>query len=293
VQHRVHLPAFDSWRDIADLAAWPQADALADPAVWRLALTLAVVASLETLLSLEAIARIDPQRRRTPPDRELKAQGVGNFVAGLLGALPITAVIVRSSANVHAGARSRWSAIFHGALLLLSVFALTEVINLIPLACLAAILVFTGMKLAKPALFVSALRRGPERFVPFAATIAGVLATDLLVGIAIGIAASVAMGVRASLRRPFTIARHDDHVLLTLRKDVSFLAKVGLARSLAGIPDHSTVLVDTRRADFVDPDVNDVLEEFSAGAAGRGIRVEWQRAAPPAPAAPGTLARAA
>ncbi|MET0383704.1 MAG: SulP family inorganic anion transporter, partial [Burkholderiaceae bacterium] len=250
LQHRVNLPALGSWQDVQDALAWPQIGALADPAVWRLTLTLAIVASLETLLSLEAVERLDPARRRAPPDRELKAQGIGNLFAGMLGALPITAVIVRSSANVHAGARSRHSAIFHGVLLLASMFALTEVINLIPLACLATILIFTGIKLAKPALFVAAARRGLERFVPFVATIAGVLATDLLIGILIGIGACFAMGVRAGLRRPFTIARHDDHVLLSFRKDVSFLAKVGLAQSLARIPDRSIVLVDTSRADF-------------------------------------------
>ncbi|GAA0765635.1 SulP family inorganic anion transporter [Ideonella azotifigens] len=277
VQHRVNLPALDSWGAVQQVLVWPDLGALGQASVWGLALTLAIVASLETLLSLEAVERLDPERRRAAPDRELKAQGVGNLSAGLLGALPITAVIVRSSANVHAGARSRQSAVVHGVLLLASVFLLTELINLIPLACLATILIFTGLKLAKPSLLVTAARQGPDRLLPFVATIAGVLATDLLIGIGIGVAFSVAMSVRVSLLRPFTVARHDDHVLLTFRKDVTFLAKVALKRSLAHIPDGSVLLVDASRADFVDPDVRDLLDEFSADAARRGIRVEWHR----------------
>lgn len=276
-QHRVNLPALASWDAVQDALDSPQLDQLANPAVWRLALTLAIVASLETLLSLEAVGQIDPQRREAPPDRELKAQGVGNLLAGLVGALPITAVIVRSSANVHAGARSRWSAVIHGALLLASVFALTEVINLIPLACLAAILIFTGLKLAKPSLFVAMARQGLARFAPFAATVAGVLATDLLVGILLGIGTSVAVAIRANLQRPMTVARHDDHVLLSFRKDVSFLAKVMLKHHLQRIPDHAVVIIDASRADFIDPDVRELVEAFVAGAAARGISVECRQ----------------
>ncbi|CAH2788055.1 MAG: Na(+)-dependent bicarbonate transporter BicA [uncultured Paraburkholderia sp.] len=155
-EHRVAL----EWADFG-----PHFAQLVNPDVWRVAITLAIVASLETLLSLEAVEQIDPERRPAPPDRELKAQGVGNLIAGAIGGLPITVVIVRSSANVHASAQSRLSAIIHGVLLLVSVFALTSIINLIPLACLAAILIFTGLKLAKPSLFVAVTRQG---FAPFA-----------------------------------------------------------------------------------------------------------------------------
>jgi len=186
-------------------------------------------------------------------------------------------VIVRSSANVQAGARSRWSAFIHGALLLASVFALTAVINLIPLACLAAILIVTGFKLAKPSLVLAIARQGADRFVPFVATVAGVLATDLLTGILVGIAASVAIAIRANLQRPFTIARHDDQVLIAFRKDVSFLAKVALKRELRGVADGSEVIIDGSRADHIDPDVRELVDDFVAGAPARGIRVECRQ----------------
>jgi MFS superfamily sulfate permease-like transporter len=281
-QHRVDLPSLGSWAALKEAFEWPSVADLGNPGVWRLAVTLAIVASLETLLSLEAVEQIDPARRVASPDVELRAQGVGNIVAGMLGALPITAVIVRSSANVQAGARSRLSAVIHGALLLLSVFALTAVINLIPLACLAAILIVTGIKLAKPSMFLAIARQGADRFVPFAATVVGVLATDLLTGILVGIAASVALAVRANLQRPYTVARHDDQVLISFRKDVSFLAKVALKHQLRHIADGSEVVIDGSRADFVDPDVHELIDDFVAGAPARRIRVECRQLRRPA-----------
>jgi len=286
-QHRVDLPSLGSWAALKEAFEWPSFADLGNPGVWRLAVTLAIVASLETLLSLEAVEQIDPARRVASPDVELRAQGVGNIVAGMLGALPITAVIVRSSANVQAGARSRFSAVIHGALLLLSVFALTAVINLIPLACLAAILIVTGIKLAKPSMFLAIARQGADRFLPFAATVVGVLATDLLTGILVGIAASVALAVRANLQRPYTVARHDDQVLISFRKDVSFLAKVALKHQLRHIAEGSEVVIDGSRADFVDPDVHELIDDFVAGAPARRIRVECRQLRRPAAVVPG------
>jgi MFS superfamily sulfate permease-like transporter len=242
--------------------------------VWRVAFTLAIVASLETLLSLEAVEQIDPKGRTAPPDRELKAQGVGNALAGVVGGLPLTSVIVRSSANVDAGAQSRWSAVTHGVLLLISVFALTSVINLIPLACLAAILIHTGYKLTKPRLFLSVAREGRERFVPFVATVVGVLATDLLIGIAIGIAVSVVLSLRANVQRTLTFAHRDDHYLLSFRKDISFLGKVQLKHCLKQVPNGATLIVDASRADFIDPDIREAVETFAREAPQRGIVFE-------------------
>ncbi|MFC0398057.1 SulP family inorganic anion transporter [Paraburkholderia rhizosphaerae] len=273
-QHRVALSSLGSLSAFTDALQLPDFAQWMNPDVWSLALTLAIVASLETLLSLEAVEQIDPRKRGAPRDRELKAQGIGNIMAGAIGALPITSVIVRSSANVHAGAQSRWSSFIHGALLLASVFALTSIINLIPLACLAAILIFTGFKLAKPALFVATFRQGVERFVPFIATIAGVLLTDLLMGILLGIACSFLLAVRANLRRPITIAQHDDHYLFSFRKDVSFLAKVKLKHHLRTLPDGATVIFDASRADYIDPDVREVIDRFVAQAPGRRMHVE-------------------
>ncbi|MPW20824.1 SulP family inorganic anion transporter [Paraburkholderia sp. CNPSo 3157] len=276
-EHRVSLMSLDSLDALVGVISMPDLTQLVDADVWRVALTLAVVASLETLLSLEAVEQIDPRRRRASPDRELKAQGVGNMVAAALGGLPLTAVIVRSSANVHAGAQTRMSAVIHGVLLLASVFALTAVLNLIPLACLAAILIHTGYKLAKPALFAAMAREGIDRFVPFAATIAGVLATDLLIGIGIGIATSAMLAMRANLSRTFTLTRHDDHFLLCLRKDATFLSKPMLTHCLAQIPDRSTVLIDAERADFIDRDIRETLDAFVSEAPRREITVERLR----------------
>ncbi|SIT40952.1 Sulphate transporter [Paraburkholderia ribeironis] len=276
--HRVALPSLASFAALQVALGWvdfgPRFVQLVNPDVWRVAITLAIVASLETLLSLEAVEQIDPERRPAPADRELKAQGVGNLIAGAIGGLPITSVIVRSSANVHAGAQSRLSAIFHGVLLLVSVFALTGVINLIPLACLAAILIFTGLKLAKPSLFVALARQGFAPFAPFIVTLAGVLATDLLIGIVLGMLCSVLLALYANLRGPIVLAQHGDHYLLSFRKDVSFLGKVPLKHYLRQIPDGATVIVDATRADFVDHDVRDLLDTFEADAPRRGIAFE-------------------
>ncbi|NYH19066.1 MFS superfamily sulfate permease-like transporter [Paraburkholderia bryophila] len=277
-EHRVALPSLESFAALQVALQWadfgPHFAQLVNPDIWRVAITLAIVASLETLLSLEAVEQIDPQRRAAPPDRELKAQGVGNLIAGAIGGLPITSVIVRSSANVHAGAQSRLSAIIHGVLLLISVFALTSVINLIPLACLAAILIFTGVKLAKPSLFVAIARQGFAPFAPFIVTLVGVLATDLLIGIVLGILCSVLLALVANLRGPIVLAQHGDHYLLSFRKDVSFLGKVPLKHYLQQIPDGATLIVDATRADFVDHDVRELLDAFVADAPHRGIAVD-------------------
>ncbi|MEX3816580.1 SulP family inorganic anion transporter [Paraburkholderia sp. BR13439] len=288
-EHRVALPAIKSFAALGDALHLPEFGLsfarLVDPEIWIVALTLAVVASLETLLSLEAVEQIDPQRRVAPPNRELKAQGVGNMVAGVIGGLPITSVIVRSSANVHAGARSRLSAIVHGALLLVSMFALTDAINLIPLASLAAILIQTGFKLARPSLLITLAKQGAASFTPFIVTIIGVLAIDLLTGIVLGVLCSAAFALWANLHRPIALARHDDHFLLSFRKDVSFLGKVALKEMLAHIPDRATLIVDTTRADFIDHDVRELLDRFIAEAPLRSIAVEVRDAAtvlPPA-----------
>ncbi|BBU32111.1 transport-related membrane protein (plasmid) [Burkholderia sp. THE68] len=273
-QHRVALPSIETFAALTNALALPNFSQFVNPDVWRLAFTLAIVASLETLLSLEAVEQLDPKKRAAHPDRELKAQGIGNMMAGAIGGLPITSVIVRSSANVNAGAQSRWSSVVHGVLLLASVFALTSVINLIPLACLAAILIFTGLKLAKPSLFAAVAKQGMERFAPFVVTIAGVLLTDLLMGILLGIACSLLLAISANVKRSITIAQHDDHYLLSFRKDVSFLGKVTLKHHLRTIPDGATVIVDASRADYMDPDVREEIDSFVAAAPDRGMHVE-------------------
>lgn len=279
-EHRVDLPAFTSLASLIDMIPTPDLSQLLNMDVWGVAVTLAIVASLETLLSLEAIEQLDPQKRRASPNRELKAQGIGNLVAGTLGGLPITSVIVRSSANVNAGGRSRVSSVVHGILLLVSVFVLTNIINLIPLACLAAILLHIGYKLAKPALFIALARQGLNRFLPFMATVIGVVAIDLLMGIAVGFAACISLAILANLRRTFTFVQYDDHFLLVFRKDVSFLGKVQLKHYLYSIPENATLIIDATHADFIDPDVYEIIDAFIREAKDKCITVDCRNFAP-------------
>lgn len=283
LEHHVMLEPLNSLGALSAAISLPDFSQLLRVDVWRVALTLAVVASLETLLSLEAIEQMDKQGRRASPDRELKAQGVGNMVAATLGGLPLTSVIVRSSANVNAGAQSRLSAVVHGVLLLISVLALTSVLNLIPLACLAAILIHTGYKLARPRLFLTMTRQGLRSVVPFLVTIAAVLATDLLLGIAVGVAVSALLSLHGSLLQTFSLTQRGDYFLLSLRKDASFLSKPLLVRKLELIHDGAHVLIDAERADFIDRDVIDTLNRFIAEAPRRGIMVDtrhWPSASP-------------
>lgn len=278
---RVQLPALDSLPALGEALTLVEPGTLTaklrEPMIWRVAATLAIVASLETLLSLEAVEQIDPLKRPPQPNRELKAQGIGNMIAGAIGGLPITSVIVRSSVNVYAGGQSRMSAVVHGALLLASIFLLTGVLNLIPLSCLAAILIHTGFKLAKPALFKMMAMQGPALFVPFLVTVSGVVALDLLFGIALGLVCSLLVIVMTNLRCPSTMNRHDDHYLLSFSKDVSFLGKVQVKHDLQMIPDGATVIIDASRADYLDHDVHELIDAFIKDAPARGIKVDYRQ----------------
>jgi MFS superfamily sulfate permease-like transporter len=270
----IMLPALDSFGSFRDALSFPAWSAIRDPEVWELGVTIAIIASLETLLSLAAVTRLDPLREAAPPNRELGAQGVGNLLAGLIGALPITSVIVRSSANLNAGATTRLSAIIHGVLLLLSLFLLVDVLNFVPLACLAAILLHTGYKLASPRLFASAWRTGFAHWVPFGVTIAGVLATDLLIGIGLGVAASAVIVLQLHRQSAMSLTVHDGHYLLRFHKDLSFLIKVRLSRYLAEIPSGGVLIIDGSAAHYIDPDIQRILAEYIEDAAERRILVE-------------------
>jgi MFS superfamily sulfate permease-like transporter len=280
-QHRVALPEFDSWGALASQLAAPDWSVLSRPEVYGVALSLALVASLETLLSLEATDKLDPLKQHSPPNRELKAQGIGNMVAGLLGGLPITAVIVRSSANVQAGARTRLSAVVHGALLL-SVLFVSDLLRWIPLAALSAILLHTGYKLAKPAMFLSAWRQGAGGFVPFVVTVVAILATDLLIGIVIGLASGLLFVVHANTRGAISITSHDGGHLIRFCKDVSFFNRAKLRSYLDRVQPGDALVVDGSRCQFVDRDIFETLDDFIAHARQRGIEVEL-RAMPPRP----------
>jgi MFS superfamily sulfate permease-like transporter len=275
--HRVQLPQASSFAEWLGLISTPDWSALGRADTWRIALTIALVASLETLLSLEATDKIDPYKREAPPNRELFAQGVGNTLCGLIGGLPITGVIVRSSVNIDAGARTRASAFFHGVLLLVAVLAFPGLLNRIPLASLAAILLFTGYKLAHPRLFRTAYRLGWSQFLPFVATVVAIVLTDLLVGIGVGLAVGAFFVLKNNYEHPFhrtTEHSHEANVLrLTLSEETSFLNKASIVSTLNALPPGTAVEVDGTRARYIDYDVLEILNDFRETARLRNIRL--------------------
>lgn len=273
-QHLVNLPEIFGPVDFANRLRFPDFTRALDPQIYMTAATLALVGSLETLLSLEATDKLDRLKRTASTNQELKAQGAGNFLSGLLGGLPITAVIVRSSANINAGAHTKAASFVHGVLLLLSAMFLASVLNLIPLACLAALLVLTGYKLAKPALFKQQYEKGFNQFAPFIVTITVILLTDLLVGMAIGMAVGLFFVLRANYHAAFTLTRDGRHYLLRLQKDVSFLNKAPLRTILASVTANSYIMIDGSRATFIDQDILEMLQDFINAASDDNISVE-------------------
>lgn len=273
----VEIPVAKSVGDFASFFTFPDFSALANIGVWGSALTIAIVASLETLLNIEAADELDTFKRVTPTNRELKAQGVGNIVSGLLGGLPVTSVIVRTSANINSGARTKVSAIMHGGMLLLSVALIPGLLNLIPLSALAGILIYTGFKLVKPAIIKEFYSKGITQFAPFIITIVAILFTDLLVGIFIGCVAGMFFVVRSNFKSSVFIVNDDNNYLVRLRKDVSFLNKPIVRRKLETVPENCNVVIDATRADFIDLDVVEVIEDFMAHAPLKNITVELRR----------------
>jgi len=273
-QHLVNLPAIFGPTDFAREFSFPDFARLIDVQIYVTAATLALVGSLETLLSLEAVDKLDPLKRTAPTNQELKAQGVGNFLSGLLGGLPITAVIVRSSASIDAGAHTKAASFVHGVLLLLSAMFLSSVLNMIPLACLAAVLLLTGYKLAKPKLFVQQYEKGFNQFAPFAVTVGAILSTDLLKGMAIGMAVGLFFVLRANYHSAFTLTRDGRHYLLRLQKDVSFLNKAQLRNFLEDVEEDSYLVIDGTRAGFIDQDIMETIQDFIKAASDNNIRVE-------------------
>jgi len=275
--HLVALPVANSSSEFLTFFTFPKFQAIANPEVWITALTLAIVASLETLLSIEAVDKLDPYKRITPNNRELKAQGVGNILSGFLGGLPVTSVIVRSSANVSAGAKSKNSAVLHGILMLALVSLAPWLLNKIPLSALAAVLIFVGYKLAKVSLFKEYYAKGFDQFVPFIVTILAILVTDLLEGIIIGILVGLFFMVRSNFRSALLTVSDKNNYLVRLRKDVSFLNKPLVKDALEAVPDNSNLIIDLSRADFIDQDIADSINEFLTRAPLKNIRVEILR----------------
>jgi len=276
--HLVNVPIAGSPREFLSFLQLPDFSQWNNPAVYVAALTIAVVASLETLLNLEAVDKIDPKQRHSPPSRELVAQGAGNLAAGMIGGIPVTSVIVRSSVNVNAGAQSRLSAIFHGVLLLVCVMFLPVYLNMIPLAALAAILIVTGFKLASPALFTQMWSAGRHQFLPFIITLTAIVATDLLKGILIGLAVSILFILNSNLRRPIRriVETHlcGDVLRIELANQVSFLNRASLDKVFREVPRGSNVLIDATHTDYIDPDILTLLRDFkNVHAPAHGISV--------------------
>ncbi len=275
--HLVNIPVADSAAEFVKFFTFPDFKHLSNFAVWSTAFTIAIVASLETLLNIEASDELDPYKRVTPTNRELKAQGVGNIVSGLIGGLPLTSVIVRTSANVNSGGRTKMSTIIHGCLLLLSVAFIPALLNKIPLSALAGILIYTGYKLAKPSIFKSLFKKGLDQFLPFVITIVAILLTDLLIGILIGCCAGLFFVMRSNFQSAVFVVNDDNKYLFRLRKDVSFLNKPIIKRKLEKVPENAYVMVDCSRADFIDKDVMGVVEDFMKHAPLKNIKVELKQ----------------
>lgn len=271
--HLVLLPTIASPMDFLQGApelswAW-----LSNRTVWGTALAIAMIGSVETLLSIEAVDKLDPLRRVSRPNRELTAQGLGNILAGLLGGIPMTSVIVRSSANVYSGGRTRVASFSHGAFLLVSVLFLPGLINQIPLASLAGLLIVVGYKLADVKLLKRMYASGWDQFVPFAVTAVSVVVFDLLTGVAIGTAVGLLVVIRMNHHAAYTLIHEGNHYYLRFAKDVSFLQKVSLKRDLARIPDNASLFIDGGGAMFIDHDVLDLIEDFQRSAVDRKIEV--------------------
>lgn len=273
----VSLPVANNLEGFFSFLIFPDWNSVSNPQVWLAAITIAIVASLETLLGIEALDKIDPQKRFTPPNRELKAQGIGNMVSGFFGGLPITSVVVRSSANVSAGALTKLSTVLHGLLLLLCVAFIPPVLNKIPLAALAAVLIFTGYKLAKISLFKTFYKKGREQFIPFIITIVSILLSDLLIGIMIGLLVGLYFVIKSNFHSSVVFVADDNNFLLRLRKDVSYLNKPIIKLKLETIPAGSYTLIDATRADYIDKDVIDEINQFIEYAALNQIRVEIKK----------------
>ena len=264
--HLVQIPVAESASDLMSFLTFPDFSQWANPAIYMAAVTIAIVASLETLLNLEAVDKLDSENRNSPASRELIAQGVGNVTAGMIGGLPVTSVIVRGSVNVNAGAKTKGSTIFHGILLLIAVALIPMYMNMIPLAALAAILLVTGFKLASPALFRQMWSEGRYQFLPFLITLLSIVFTDLLIGILIGLGVSLLFILNSSLRQPIRriVETHvgGDVLHIELANQVSFLNRAALDKVFNDAPRGTNMLIDASSTDYIDPDILSLIQEF-------------------------------
>jgi MFS superfamily sulfate permease-like transporter len=275
--HLVELPVLGSIPEVLNTLQFPDFSRISDPLVWKVALTVAIVGSLESLLSLEASDKLDTEKRISDPNAELRAQGIGNLMSGFFGGLPVTSVIVRSSANIYSGAKTRLSSIIHGILLLVAVLLIPTVLNRVPLACLASILLSVGYKLSSWKIIRSVWKEGWSQFLPFVITVAAIVLTDLLKGILIGLGVSIFFLMRAYTRTAVTMVQDGPDFLIRLNKDVTFVNKQELKARLREVPDGARLVIDGVRAHYVDHDAAEVIREFCEGASHRGIQTQCRR----------------
>jgi MFS superfamily sulfate permease-like transporter len=278
----VELPVADSVGGFFQQFTTPDFSRVLTYEVLFLAGTLAIVASLETLLCLEATDKLDPAKRISPANRELKAQGIGNIVSGLIGGLPVTQVIVRSSANIQSGGRTKLSALIHGILILVSVITIPGIMNMIPLASLAAILIVVGYKLAKPALFMSMFRSGWHQFLPFVVTVLAIVFTDLLTGIGIGMAVGIFFILKNSYQVSHTMLKETtpagkNKYRMVLAEEVTFLNKGNIMQTLRKIPADTELEIDLSRSAVVDPDVLELIENYKETARSNNVKLSIKR----------------
>ncbi len=277
--HLVSVPVPDNFDSFLNQFSFPNFSAITNVEVWVTAFTIALVASLETLLCVEATDKLDPDKNVTPTNRELLAQGTGNIISGLIGGLPITQVIVRSSANIQSGGKSKMSAIIHGFFLLISVILIPNLLNKIPLSVLAAILLIVGFKLAKPSLFKKMYLSGWKQFVPFMVTVLGIVFTDLLVGIGLGLAVGIVVILFKSYQNSHFLHKEDKSngvhkMKMTLAEEVTFFNKGAILKELEALPENSYLDLDVRNTRYLDYDIIEILEDFAFKAKERNINIK-------------------
>lgn len=266
-QHLVNLPVPTSFSELKNVITTPDFTSFSNAKVWTVAITIAVVASIETLLCIEAADRMDQLKRYTNTNVELKAQGIGNIISALLGGLPMTSVVVRTSANSVAGAKSKMSAIIHGIFLLVSVLSIPFLLNKIPLSTLAAVLLLVGYKLANPKMIIHFWEKGKYQFVPFIATFIAVVVTDLLKGVALGMIISVIFVLKGNMKRAYIFRKEEykdgDIIHIDLAQEVSFLNKAAIKETLQNIPEQSFVIINASNTVYISHDILAMITEFA------------------------------
>lgn len=277
-EHLVAVPVPTDFDSFLGQFSLPDFTAITNPAIWVTAFTIALVASLETLLCVEATDKLDPEKNVTPTNRELLAQGVGNIFSGLIGGLPVTQVIVRSSANIQSGGKTKFSAIFHGLLLLISVVLIPGLLNMIPLSVLAAVLLIVGFKLAKPSTFMAIYRQGWKQFVPFIVTVLGIIFTDLLIGIGMGLAVGIVVILYKSYQNSHFLHIQDKSngrhkIKMTLAEEVTFFNKGAILKELESLPEDSQLELDVTKTRYLDYDIIEILEDYVTKAKDRNIDI--------------------